>query len=85
MDNRKCNLRIVTSHKNSRNMKNNIKIGIGLWGTSYHKQTKKWSSYVSLKGKKIYPKPTLYSTEQEAHKVAIKLYKKLTGRFPKIK
>lgn len=57
LDNRKCNLRIVSNQQNSFN-RTKIK------GYYYKKQAKKWQSQIMLNDKKIYI--GLFDTEEEA-------------------
>lgn len=47
LDNRRCNLRIVTSRENNLNKKNNNKVP----GVRWHSQGKKWNARITIKGK----------------------------------
>ena len=63
LDNRKCNLRIVTNQQNQWN-KNNIK------GCHFNKQRKKWTAQITTNNKKIYL--GIFNTEQEASEAYLK-------------
>lgn len=67
LDNRRCNLRVVTGQQNQWNLKN-------VKGYSWHNQAKKWESYIRVNKKRIYL--GLFSKEQEAHQAYLDAKKK---------
>lgn len=55
LDNRKCNLRIVTHAQNQQNRTGaNINNKINARGVFFNKQTNKWGTQLKINGKKIY-------------------------------
>jgi hypothetical protein len=64
MDNRIDNLRDVSHRENHQNTK--FHRNGRLFGTSFHKQSKKWEARIRVRDKRIYLGS--FDTEQEAHK-----------------
>lgn len=74
LDNRKCNLRIVTPQQNAMN-KNKTEYGKNSHnGVHYLKRNKKWRAYITFSGEWIHL--GLFETEEEAIKVRIEAEKK---------
>lgn len=74
LDNRKCNLRIVTNQQNHFNLTNNGLGNNNRKGVSFRKDRNKWRAYITINGKQI---PLgLFETEEEAIKVRIEAEKK---------
>lgn len=67
LDNRRCNLRIVTQRQNQQNQKKHR--NGKLVGCSYNKTRKKWQAHIQIKGKQ--KNLGLFATELEAHEVYI--------------
>jgi hypothetical protein len=73
LDNRRSNLRIVTSRENSQNKKEH-RSG-RLVGCSYHKKARKWQAEINIKGLSKYL--GLFKTEIEANQAYMKAYNEL--------
>lgn len=54
LDNRKCNLRIVTRHQNNVNKKINSRNKSGCTGVYWEKSTNKWRAFICIDGKSLY-------------------------------
>lgn len=82
-NNRKSNLRLVTSQQNRMNrkpMKNNTS---GVPGVSYHSQSGLWSASIQYKKKKLYI--GAYKDKREAIRARRKVEKRLFGEYaPKV-
>lgn len=64
LDNRRCNLRIVTNQQNHFNRPLNKNNHSGCTGVSFHKASKKWCCQISRDGKCQYS--GLFDTKEEA-------------------
>ena len=74
LDNRKCNLRIVTNQQNHFNLTNNGLGNNNRKGVSFRKDRNKWRAYITIDGKQI--SLGLFETEEEAIKIRIEAEKK---------
>lgn len=79
LDNRRCNLRIVTKSENQKNRGNNKNNTSGYKGVSYHKLKKKYISVIGFNGKKIFL--GYFKNPKQASKVYNKKAKELFGKF----
>jgi len=52
LDNRKCNLRNVTTRENLSNQKRKSELSSSYVGVSWHKHAKKWRACIRITGKK---------------------------------
>ena len=79
LDNRKCNLRIVTNQQNQFNRNNDGSGGNKRKGVSYRKDRNKWRAYITIDGKQI--SLGLFETEQEAIDARRKAEEKYYGEY----
>jgi hypothetical protein len=82
LDNRKVNLRVCELSVNMRNRRDNVRIGLGLWGATFlthvpETARNKWFGNFSRKGKTY--NAGYYATEEEAHLAAKKMLLELFG------
>ena len=66
LDNRRCNLRIVTNQQNQFNQKNDGRGSNNRKGVSYRKDRNKWRAYITVDNKQI--NLGYFNTEEEAIK-----------------
>jgi hypothetical protein len=80
LDNRKTNLRIITSAENFQNMNGPYKNSkSGIRGVCWHKATQKWYAFIKVNGKCKYL--GLFEDIKEAEKVAIEARKQMMPFF----
>ena len=83
LDNRKCNLRIVTAEQNSMNRKKTLKNYSSKYiGVSKIKNTNKWGASIGFKGKKVYL--GIFDNEIEAARVRDIATKNYFGEYGKL-
>lgn len=81
LDNRRCNLRVVTRSQNNANQKINSANTSGYKGVSWNKHLKYWSAYIKYNGKRIVK---YFKTKDEAAKGYNKLAMIYFGKFAKL-
>ena len=79
LDNRRCNLRYLFSHENSRNAKRRSDNKTGFQCVAYRPKTNKYESYFYIKGHKIHV--GIFDSAEEAY-IGVQMAKKMTKWFP---
>jgi hypothetical protein len=79
LDNRKSQLRVCTTAENCRNQRIASHNTSGLKGVSWHKQCKKWRSYITIHKKHIHL--GLFDSPERAHQAYCEAAKRLHGEF----
>lgn len=79
LDNRRCNLRLVTQAENMRNQRLRSDSTSGLKGAHWNKAAKRWSSEIRTKERRIFL--GLFDTAEAAHQAYCQASAELHGEF----
>lgn len=83
LNNRQSNLRLATRGENSRNCRLSRANTSGLKGASYDKRSRRWQSYIRVKGKMKHL--GLYDSAEAAHRAYCRASETLHGDFGRTK
>lgn len=82
LDNRRCNLRVVTPQQNMMNLRSNPNASSKYIGVSYITKSKKWHGMITINGKSIYL--GCFDNEEDAAKARDIATKKYFGEYGKL-